>query len=275
MRSAIRQRDILPASAISRRAFTLVELLVVIGIVAVLIAIVLPALSAAKEQANRVKCANNLHQISLSVSAYAGDHQGVMPPIAVWNNSSDAQQPQIPFLWSNNTFVTPLMPYGLNINNITCPSTDLFSPPPLLADSTVKEFNEYETNYCYLAGLYDPTTDTLLPQAIVYDTNNSVPSLKLFLGNSSMILLCDLNFYWAPDQNYGNADQFWTNHGGGQRFGPLGSVLPYLQGSNRCYVDGHVEWVSPASMGKNNTKPTSDPTTSHYSYSSTFRPLFW
>jgi prepilin-type N-terminal cleavage/methylation domain-containing protein/prepilin-type processing-associated H-X9-DG protein len=60
-------------------AFTLIELLVVIGIIAILMALLLPALATAKESGRRAACLSNLRQIGIAIQSYATDNNGRMP----------------------------------------------------------------------------------------------------------------------------------------------------------------------------------------------------
>jgi prepilin-type processing-associated H-X9-DG protein len=87
------------------------ELLVVVGIIGILAGLLMPALSHAKQKANRVKCLNHMRQLGLALTMYASDHDGQFPPRR--RNET-------------NTWVGRLFPYYLERGILKCPS-DAFS----------------------------------------------------------------------------------------------------------------------------------------------------
>jgi prepilin-type N-terminal cleavage/methylation domain-containing protein/prepilin-type processing-associated H-X9-DG protein len=113
-------------TVMKRSAFTLVELLVVIGIIAVLIAMLLPALNRARQQAKMIQCSSNLRVIGQGIMMYANDWRGVWPRYTLSGDNGGYTQPVL-FNASSKQWVALglVFPYLKSEKIFYCPNDDV------------------------------------------------------------------------------------------------------------------------------------------------------
>src|ERR1700744_729444 len=117
----------------NNRAFTLIELLVVIAIIAILAAMLLPALAAAKQRAWTIACTSNMHNISLGLTMYADESNGLYPESGgtiPWNTIDPETQ--------KASWMPQIISYVVNTNVYHCPANRLL---PVNEQSAFTYFN--------------------------------------------------------------------------------------------------------------------------------------
>jgi prepilin-type N-terminal cleavage/methylation domain-containing protein len=212
-----------------RRAFTLVELLVVIGIIAILISILVPALGRARVAARRTACMSNLRQLGLAMTMYLGQYKNTFPPhresLATVNNEP-----------GTGWWGTLMQPFIKSTNILQCPD---MSNDPEVANGFPWQFafdaNNISYGYnAYFLGHYaypESASEAFIPpQNWMKVTQVRRSSMTLMFADSSPPFVWSL--WWpkaaavAPGLTPGNEGVTTLRHKG------VGCIV---------FVDGHCE----------------------------------
>jgi prepilin-type N-terminal cleavage/methylation domain-containing protein len=234
--------------------FTLVELLVVIGIIAVLIGVLLPVLSTARAKANAVKCRANLSDIGKALLMYVNDNHQHIPHVeplpytpsyyydgtdTPWSDISITlagyENPGYPVLTSTGTPINFGTTYfGQSTTSVwRCPDDRFMNPPagtpPFPKPNAANWFDRDGQSYLWDSTLNPPLVGVngVAPDLIWYSWQQVIPQFQEFGGRNS--------------NSYTSTSQIWVLHDQ-DVFHRTGSntAAAQLTDENWLYADGHV-----------------------------------
>lgn len=225
-------------------AFTLIELLVVIAIIAILSALLLPALAGAKERARRTNCINRMRQFALATHIYAGDNDENVPGGLTDNfNPIDTHTPIL-----STPMRDALAKYSGDARVFDCPSLQRWFDQRL--DWRIHPTYGFAIGYHYLGGHTNTPWEGIGPAG-----TNTWTSPQKTIDDPTLVLIADLNvFCWsfqrilAPHSATGpvvREDTYFENYPAAFTQNPfdIGG-----QGGNVGLLDGSVSWKAARRM---------------------------